>query len=476
MLSPSITLLVLTQALSQPPKPNADLPTQAERLPAVAPASGAESVAAPLQDVPADAAGLERPLEMEPLPAKVNPFEGDFWTRQYILGDWGGARTSLAERGLSLDLLATQFYQGVASGGRQQAWEYGGKVDYLANLDGGKFGLWQGFFVNMHAETRFGNSVNGIDGLLTPSNIAMMFPEPDTSITAITGLKFVQALSENFVLFMGKLNTLDEYPLRYGLFNPNPMDRPGLSGFMNTSLVFNPIVARTVPYSGAGAGGAILMNGAPVFSLTVFDPQERAAEGMQDLFAQGVTIVPDFIWRTNLFDRPGVVNIGGTYSSRKYRSFDPAAYLAIPPALLLDDANTPLETGSWCIYTNLYQAMWVDSGNAKRNWGFFGQFGLSDGNPNPINYTSNVGVAARGLLGRDLDSMGFGFFYVGLSDEYKRLASPILPQQNECGVELFYNYAISPSSRFTTDLQIATPSTQRFDTVIIPGLRLELLF
>jgi porin len=304
----------------------------------------------------------------------------------------------------------------------------------------------------------------------------MMFPEPDGSITAITGLKLVQALSENFALFMGKINTLDEYPLRYGMFNSNPMERPGLSGFMNTSLVFNPIVARTVPYSGAAAGGVILMDGAPVFSLTVFDPQERAATGMQDLFADGMTIVPDFIWRTSLFDRPGIVNLGGTYSSRKYRSFDPAAYLAIPPALLLDSANTPLETGSWCVYSNLYQSLWVDEADSARNWGVFGQFGLSDGNPNPILYTTNVGVAGRGMRGRRLDSMGMGFFYVGLSEEYKQLAAPILPQQNESGVELFYNYAISPSSRITTDLQIATPSTQRFDTVIIPGLRLQLLF
>jgi porin len=118
----------------------------------------------------------------------------------------------------------------------------------------------------------------------------------------------------------------------------------------------------------------------------------------------------------------------------------------------------------------------VDESDGMHTWGIFGQFGLSDGNPNPILYTTNVGVAARGMRGRRLDSMGLGFFYVGLSDEYKQLAAPILPQQNESGVELFYNYAISPSSRITTDLQIATPSTRQFDTVIIPGFRIELLF
>jgi porin len=257
MLSAATALLALAMAVAQAGELAGNAHFLDEPADGVASASDTASATEAVESTPTDVAGLERPLEIPPLSAGSNPFEGDFQTRQYVLGDWGGARTGLAESGLGLDVFATQFYQGVASGGRQQAWEYGGKIDCLGNVDGEKIGLGQGFFVNMHAETRFGTSVNNIDGLLTPSNIAMMFPEPDGSITAITGLKLVQALSENFALFMGKINTLDEYPLRYGMFNSNPMERPGLSGFMNTSLVFNPIVARTVPYSGAAAGGVI---------------------------------------------------------------------------------------------------------------------------------------------------------------------------------------------------------------------------
>ena len=421
-------------------------------------------------------------IEDDPAPVPIsmppNPFTGDLWSRSRISGDWWGARSGLAEKGMTLDLFATQFYQGVASGGRQEAWEYGGKIDYLANLDGAKAGLWQGFFVSMHAETRFGNSVNNIDGLLAPSNIAMQFPDPNSDITSITGLKFTQALSENFAVYFGKINTLDEYPVRYGLFSQDPgMGRPGISGFMNTSLVFNPIAARTVPYSTAAVGAAFLSNGAPFLTCTVFDPEERAATGMQGMFSKGAVIVPDLILRTKFLDRPGVFNIGGTYSSSRYRSFDPAAYLSIPPALLLDDAFTPLETGSWCVYTNCYQAVWVDSADETRTWGVFGQFGVSDGNPNPIAYTANAGVGGRSMMqNRKLDSMGAGFFYVGLSDSFKALSAPILRQQNECGVELFYNWAFTPASRLTLDLQVASPSTQAFDAVIIPGLRMQLLF
>ncbi|MGL4552598.1 MAG: carbohydrate porin, partial [Gemmataceae bacterium] len=407
-------------------------------------------------------------------PPAVNPYEGDPFTRQRLTGDWGGLRSALAEKGLTFDLSATQFYQGVESGGRIRDREYGGKLDYFANLDGGKLGLWQGLFVNLHAETRLGTSVNDIDGLLAPANIAMQFPDPNTSVTSITGLKITQALSENFAVFLGKINTLDEYPLRYGLYDPQlALLRPGLGGFLNTSLVFNPIAARTVPYSAAAVGGAFLVDGAPVFVLTVFDPEERATKGLDDLYERGVVVVPDLTLRTRFFGRPGVFNVGGTFSNARYRSVSPEAYLNVPQ----DGGRGPQESGSWSVYSNFYQAVWVDPSDDNRTWGVFGQVGLSDGNPNPVRYVLNGGVAGRSMLpGRTLDTFGVGVFYLGLSEEFKALTAPILPQRDECGVEAFYNLALTPWCRLTADLQAARPSTRAIDPVVIAGLRLQFLF
>jgi len=397
-------------------------------------------------------------------------------TRSRLTGDWWGARSALAERGLTFDFFATQFYQGIASGGNERSWEYGGKLDYLFSVDGEKLGLWKGLFVNMHAETRYGQDVNPIDGLIAPSNTAMNFPNP-TSVTALTGVKLTQALSENFAVYAGKINTLDEYPLRYspGLGN----NRPGLEGFQNTSLVFNPIAARTVPYAAAGVGFAVVKDREPVFTFTVFDPEERSTIGLQNLYERGVVLVPDLVLRTKFFDRPGTYNFGGTYSNAQYRSFDPAAYLNIPflQSLLARSATTPLETGSWSAYANFYQSLWVDPCDEKRTWGVFGQFGISDGNPNPVRFVANGGIGGRSMIpGRKLDTFGIGYFYLGLSDNFKALAGPLSPQRDECGVELFYNYAITPWCRLTGNLQIARPSTVGADTAIIPGLRLQLLF
>lgn len=408
-------------------------------------------------------------------PAEVNPYAGDLFTRYRLTGDWWGARSALAERGLTFDFFTTQFYQGIASGGRSREFEYGGKLDYLFNLDGSKLGPLPGFFFNLHAETRFGTDVNSIDGLLAPSNLPMSFPDPDAHVTSITGLKFTQALSEDFALFFGKINTLDEYGFRYA--PALGANRPGLAGFLNTSLVFNPIVGRTIPYSAAGAGFAFLREGEPFIALSVFDPRERATSGVDNLFAEGAVLVPDLTFKVKPFGRPGKYNFGGTWSSARYRSFDPAAYLSIPPQLIRDERFTPLETGSWSLYANFYQALWVDQEDSKRTWGVFGQFGISDGNPNPIRFVANGGVGGRSIIpGRTFDTFGIGYFYLGLSDSFKTLSRPILPQRDEFGVELFYNLAITPWARLTGDLQIARPSTVAFDTAIIPGLRFQVLF
>src|SRR5262245_46633002 len=115
-------------------------------------------------------------------PADANPYAGDLLTRYRLTGDWLGVRSALADSGLTFDFFATQFYQGIASGGRVRRFRYGGKLDYLFNLDAGKLGLVPGFFLDLHAETRFGTDVNNIDGLIAPSNLPMNFPAPNPDL------------------------------------------------------------------------------------------------------------------------------------------------------------------------------------------------------------------------------------------------------------------------------------------------------
>jgi hypothetical protein len=109
------------------------------------------------------------------------------WERTQLLGDWRGARTRLAQRGIILDLSTTNFYQGVTSGGPADArgeWEYGGVGDAYITLVGDKFG-WKGFVAQIHAETRFGNSINSAVGL-APPNFRLLLPPGEAPVVAVT--------------------------------------------------------------------------------------------------------------------------------------------------------------------------------------------------------------------------------------------------------------------------------------------------
>jgi len=77
----------------------------------------------------------------------TTPYSGDIWTRSTLTGDWGGLRNQLAEKGVTFDLSITQVGQGVVRGGKNGAWQYGGRGDIVMNVDSGKLGLWPGGFL-----------------------------------------------------------------------------------------------------------------------------------------------------------------------------------------------------------------------------------------------------------------------------------------------------------------------------------------
>src|SRR5262245_422242 len=64
--------------------------------------------------------------------------------RSKLTGDWFGWRSGFQDHGVTFEFSTTQYYQGTASGGLEQAFNYGGRNDYFLNMEGEKLGLWQG--------------------------------------------------------------------------------------------------------------------------------------------------------------------------------------------------------------------------------------------------------------------------------------------------------------------------------------------
>ncbi len=348
----------------------------------------------------------------ERTPAPASAIDATIFERPNLTGDWLGARDTLSSHGLTLEISLTQFYQGVVDGGNERDFEYGGKVDYYVNLDGGKAGLWPGFSITTHIETRYGNDVNEIDGMFSLANFNMAFPKGEHAVTGVTALKLTQRLFDHLLLIAGKINTLDDFRLNYTGGN-------GLDRFMNSAVVANVINGRTIPYSTYGAGFAMFADQGPEFTFLVRDPDHHpTTTDLDKLFAHGALLTGSLRLPVAPFGLPGTQVFGGNWSSRHYTSLDPSDWENVPgqglPALPSREHDTV-------------------------GVAYF-HIGVSD--------------EVKDLLA----------------------SQPGIAQRDEQGVELYYNAALSPWCHLTADLQVAQPSTKAFDTAVLAGSRLKIDF
>lgn len=369
----------------------------------------------------------------------------------------------MAERGIIYAPGATQFYQGVTSGGNEQEFEYGGKVDQFLILDGSKLGVWQGMTMTMHAETRFGEDSNFDAVGFAPVNVAMLYPKEGEHTTAITNLTFEQALSDDVKVAFGKFNGLDMF---YSLY---PQTGRGINGFMNASMVLPLSVARVVPLSFMGAGLTKYQDKQAQGGILVYDTHNvPTTSGFDDLFDNGANIMGYWRFFTDVNGLPGSHYFGGIWSTGKFVSFDPTGFVIVP-----DEGLVPQrQSGAFTLLYIFEQTLWMDCANPKRNVTLVSGWGLADKETSPINWSANVAIQGTGFnCARPQDSFGVGYFHTGLSSDFKNTLSPFIDLQDVNGVELYYNAAVAKYLHVTADFQVIDPAEKANDTAIVFGLR-----
>jgi porin len=90
----------------------------------------------------------------------------------------------------------------------------------------------------------------------------------------------------------------------------------------------------------------------------------------------------------------------------------------------------------------------------------FGRASVSDGNPTPIQYFLSAGIGGHSPLRDHRDNWGIGWYYIGASEEFGPLPRTLLDPQDGTGVELFYNFEVTPWLNITPDIQYIRPETQ----------------
>jgi porin len=161
------------------------------------------------------------------------------------------------------------------------------------------------------------------------------------------------------------------------------------------------------------------------------------------------------------------------YSDKKGLDLDRLPELALPGGTRLKQQKQ----GYRFLSLSMQQYLYVEPGTPLRGFGVFADFGVSEGNPNPIKWHLVAGLSGTGVFDRDLDRWGVGYFKYALSKDLKdSLVQVGERRRDEWGVEAYYNFAVTPWLRVTGNVQWIRPGDPRKERATFAGLRTQLRF
>jgi porin len=404
--------------------------------------------------------------------------------RPTLTGDWHGCRSCLQESGITFAGRVTHFAFGIDGGintpvapplEQGNAFKYTGRGEYDLIFDLEKFGGLPKGTLLVRAEHWYGEfgNVSLRTGAFAPAVFpALLPPRPnDPGVPYITNFLFTQPLSEQLVVFAGKkdvLGSLDQDDFAGG---------DGTDQFINQALIANPAFLLGLPYTSFTAG-VVMPREWGLMTAFVYDPQDRTADFFRlgDLFSKGVIVGGEVKVKTNFFCMPGTHHAGALWKHKAQtdlRFAEPPPgeypYPTVPGFPTLMDAYT--------IYYGFDQYLVEYSDEPRRGWGLFGRASISDANPTPIQYFLSAGLGGSSPFAWDRgDTFGIGWYFVGASDEFGPLPQFLFGPRDGTGVELYYNFQVTPWLNVTPDFQYIHPGAGAIaDDSFLYGLRINMI-
>ena len=401
---------------------------------------------------------------------------GEFRPRTQLSGDWGGLRTDLARRGYFFDLYSTSAYQNVASGGLKTGNAFIQNTQLSINVDTGRAGLWAGGVFHVTLESRYGSSSpqNSFTvGSTVPQYTGLAMPGPFLVHDVLPTEYFLfQSLTPKFAVLLGKTNVLihadqtlfgNSYKHFFANLNFNKI--PMALNFYNTTSL--------------AAVGIWMPSKRLTVAAGVFDPNSEADNLATKAFDH-VNVYGITLFSYTIGNLPGQSWAQANWTNKpKIDLTSPFGQLSpseVPQAVgvLLGTSSAqalPInyKSKSWVTLGNFSQYFFVKdhpgavaeklgSGQPLRGIGLFGRIGYAPEATNPVTRHASVALFANGLSDhRPNDSFGLGIYHNGISQPLKgdiaRLTGATATLENEQGLEVFYDVALTPAIRLIPSYQ-----------------------
>lgn len=409
---------------------------------AVSPDGGVEDEApdAGVEDV-ADA-GEAPEVELPPLEA--------WWTGDHLSGEWGGARTWLADHGITFDIIyAGEVFANAAARDPGENGGYTGHFDLALTLDTKGLGLWPGGKVYLLAQENHGRGINEFVGSVT-------------EISNIEAKPYTQ-LGEFFI----EQNFFDKVVIRLGKQDANrEFGTPRFGGnFINNN--FGMLPSMPLP-SYPNNGLAAVMTVTPVWWLTlkaaVFEGRSQVSSwGFDSALAPnaghflvgGINLKHDF-W-------PGE-RVNGSFSAGFYRQQGVFEEITDRPQPQTFDQ-------SWGLYVQHDERIFLNPLDKEdpRCFTVIGRFGWSQADRNLMPFFFSVSVAYHGIGTRQDDTVGIGFGGFAVT----RQAGGTPGTGHEGFIELFYKWRMSKFMSLQPSVQYIRSPGGDLPDALLAGMRLK---
>jgi porin len=349
------------------------------------------------------------------------------------------------------------------------------KADHSKAWYTGRAELWPGGLLHFTLDSRYGASPEQTFtvGSFVPQYYGAIIPGATLSHDTLPFEYFlVQALTPEVRVILGKISTLDipdqtlfgdsyKYYFANFNFNLNPITTAFYNPDAFTALgVWTPTKSLALvegvidPFTQANNFDTYAFERANLYAATLLSYQDQDLPGK---------FFPQYSWSNRAqIDRRDPFGILSPASA-------PNAVGALLGALPTAGLPVNYRTGSWFSIANLSQYLLVKddpatideklkNGQPLRGLGVFSRVGYGPPETSTLTWDASVALFARGLMdSRPDDSFGVGFFYNGVSNDVKdsisRLTQGTSSAADKQGVELFYDFAITPAVRLVPSYQ-----------------------
>jgi porin len=385
----------------------------------------------------------------------------NFWTRDFLTGNWGGTRDRLLDQGIDFYLVNFSDVYSNVGGGKSQNTAFDNVV--LAGLDlyTSQLGWWKNGQVHLTAVDIQGVSV-GRD--YAGSFNSVDFVDPIEQSTRLFELWYGQKFGRN-----------SQYELRLGKIFPFVRIAASQTAgiFTNTSFQYptylgvSPSTGMSVPFASAPLGIQFSYTPSPTWLLIgqIQDGFDDPTGGLNNRSGfntglsaeEGIEGITEVVYRPNQergsTGLPGYYRLGFQFHSGLFKS---QSRNTDDRSLALSGGSRKEDWGNYSVYFMADQMIYRESPDSRdRTQGlnlFFKTVVAPKQDINTISWNLATGLAYEGLIpGRNRDVLGLGVSYSRFSDGVRRfdrdrqLINPdTVIRDSETVLELVYVAQITP--------------------------------